>query len=159
MSAASSINHNVRLVVDNSSLDSDEGQKINYVSEGVFYQPRSASVKSGSEDVSDSLGRSEIDAKIAASEARMETKIVRLEGKIDALIGLSTTISSHQDANASSLKTNIWAATAIIVATILGLFAIAATIGPSAFSFGAQMRDLVRSEVQSQTNTRIGPQQ
>jgi len=91
------------------------------------------------------------DAKIAAAEARTDAKFERLMGRIDTIAADLRGDLKEMNAKldgintlVSSTKANIWVATGAIVAAIALAFAIALVVGPWAFGFGAQLRDMVR---------------
>ncbi|MCJ2092270.1 hypothetical protein MKK67_07145 [Methylobacterium sp. J-072] len=92
--------------------------------------------------------REEIDAKIAAAEARGDTKLKGLEGKIDLLI---QTLGEVRNDN-RSLKTNIWTVCAIIVAAIVGVAGIIAAVVPFAFQTGIQFKDLTDQAIATRSS-------
>lgn len=103
-------------------------------------------------DVTESL----VDAKIAASEARsatagariegkMDTGFARMEGKLDALAGTLTEMRS----DSRSVKSNIWAATAVIFAALALTVGVTIAVLPWAIGFGSSMRDLARDEAKA----------
>jgi hypothetical protein len=81
-----------------------------------------------------------VDAKIAAAEARTDAKFSSVLAKLDTLTG-----------EVRSARSSIWTAAFAIMGLIVALVAIIATVAPSAFSMGAQVRDIARSEVQQST--------
>lgn len=97
--------------------------------------------------------REEIDAKIAASEARGAIDIVRLEGKLEAF---AATLSGKMDA----LQTSIQNAAAynrdtrsLIIASAFALAALIvgmATYGDALFGRGMNVRDMVQAVVHEQ---------
>jgi hypothetical protein len=97
--------------------------------------------------------REEIDAKIAASEARGAIDIVRLEGKLEAF---AATLSGKMDA----LQTSIQNAAAynrdtrsLIIASAFALAALIvgmATYGDALFGRGMNVRDVVQAVVHEQ---------
>ena len=94
--------------------------------------------------------REEIDAKLAASEARAETRAVVSDGKLDAVLAKLVSIGEKMDdvrADNRTTRANLWAVCAIVVAVIIGMGAIVITIAPAAFTFGSQVRDMVQKEV------------
>jgi len=123
--------------------------------------------------------REEINALIAASEARNETKLTRLEGKIDALAAtISGAISENAVASSGqfealksqveSLKekvaasdqfnheakttviTTIIASALALAALFAGLFLGVATYGDAIFGRGMNVRDVVQAVVKEQ---------
>lgn len=98
------------------------------------------------DDMSDGPTRDEIDAKIGRASAETETKIARLEGKLDLVLtkldDVSTRLRDVRDDN-RSIKSNAW-----IIA--FGIAAIILAVGfgvPAVFSNGLQTRDVVHSEI------------
>lgn len=89
------------------------------------------------------------DYKIAAAEARSDTKIARLEGKIDVLAlsinALGAKIDS-QRSEASSNRNVIISVTVGTALTIVALTYAALSYGASTFYNGTVVRDLVHSE-------------
>jgi hypothetical protein len=94
--------------------------------------------------------REEINAVIKPSEAGTETKIARLEGKIDTLAAM---LLGRLDALDEYNRTTRW----MLFATFLtGIFAIAAlivgmaTYGDALFGRGMNVRDVVQSVIKEQ---------
>jgi hypothetical protein len=101
--------------------------------------------------------REEIQAQIAASEARGDTKIARLEGKLDLVISKLDGINVRFDdargdarearatAHSDNIATraNIWVAALGLIAAIVAIYA----LFPTFFDMGSKMRDLVEKEV------------
>jgi hypothetical protein len=80
-----------------------------------------------------------MDAKIAAAEARTDTKIVRLEGKLDLVISKLDLINeSYRGVKEGqrAVITNIWVVFAALAAIILGSIAAA----PLIFDLGMRLR-------------------
>ncbi len=83
-------------------------------------------------------------AKIAAAEVRTDTKVVRLEGKIDLVLsrldGMSAKFDALRDDNRSA-RANQWIigfGLAVLIVAVAALF-------PVFFSIGTQVRDLVHT--------------
>jgi Fe2+ transport system protein B len=98
-------------------------------------------VKGNGERAMADLTREEIKAQIEASEARTETKIARMEGKLDLV--LSKLDSAKGDSLA--IRTNQWVIAfglAVLIVAVVALF-------PVFFGIGTQVRDMVDSAVQS----------
>jgi hypothetical protein len=94
--------------------------------------------------------REEIDAKLAASEARMETRAAISDGKLDLVLAKLASIGEKMDDVRSDNRTtraNIWAVCAIVVTTIVGMAALVIAVAPAAFTIGAQVRDMVQKEM------------
>jgi hypothetical protein len=88
------------------------------------------------------ISREEIKAHIDASEARGETKIARLEGKLDLVLSRLNDVNE----NVRSSKANQWViglGLAVLIVAVVALF-------PVFFGMGTQIRDMIHSEVQSQ---------
>jgi hypothetical protein len=83
-----------------------------------------------------------VDAKVAAAEARTDTKVVRLEGKVDLVL---SKLDELRDDN-RSVRANQW----VIGFGLAVLIVAVAALLPVFFSMGTQVRDLVHSEIQSQ---------
>jgi hypothetical protein len=94
------------------------------------------------------MNREEIDAKIAASEARTDTKFARLDGQIAQVLLKLDTI--HADN--SSVKTNVWAGVGLIVAVIALLAGVTFALGPAAFMAGLDIHDRIETSVKSATS-------
>jgi hypothetical protein len=103
---------------------------------------------SGKADMSEQ-NREEVDAKIAASEARGETKIARLEGKLDLVLARveASTAAAERAADEVHRNSNTaWQAAGVVIAALALLF----TLGQWMYGSGAQLRDAVRAEVELQ---------
>jgi hypothetical protein len=97
-----------------------------------------------------------VDAKIAAAEARTDTKIVRLEGKIDLVLSKLDSISqTYKDVREGhrSVIANIWIVFAALAAIIIGAVAAA----PVIFDLGMKVRETITKEVQERTLTQPSP--
>jgi hypothetical protein len=87
-----------------------------------------------------------LDAKIAAAEARTDTKIMRLEGKVDLVLSNLSNMTSKFDAlrdDNRAVRANQWViglGLAVLIVAVAALF-------PVFFSIGTQVRDLIHSEV------------
>jgi hypothetical protein len=92
--------------------------------------------------------REEIDAKIAASEARNDTKFARLEGQMAQMLQKLDTI--HEDNR--SVKTNVWAGVGLIVAVIALLTGVTFALAPAAFTAGLDIQDKIEQSVRSVTS-------
>jgi hypothetical protein len=100
------------------------------------------------------VSREEIDAKIAASEARTEIKITRLEGKLDLVLAKIDSVreeNNHQFSSAKddsrAIRANQWVIAfglAVLIVAVVALF-------PVFFGIGVQIKDIVAHEVASQT--------
>lgn len=97
---------------------------------------------SGVDDMADQT-REEVDAKISASEARTETKIARLEGKLDLVLSKL----DHVAEDNRSTRANQWVIAFGLAVLIVGV----AALFPVFFGMGAQLRDMVRDEVVNST--------
>jgi len=79
-----------------------------------------------------------IDAKVAAAEARTDAKFAQVLAKLDSM-----------DKQGSNTRSTVWQAAFAIMGLIVALVALAATIVPSAFSTGANMREMARDEARA----------
>jgi hypothetical protein len=88
--------------------------------------------------------REEIQAKIEASEARNDTKIARLEGKLDLV--LQTLQSSRDEArdNRRAIIANGW----VIFGALIVVIGIVITVAPAVFDLGFRLRESITKEVQ-----------
>lgn len=103
--------------------------------EGMAALPSSDKQWTGEQSMSDPPTREEIDAKMAAAEARTDTKLAKLEGKLDLV--LTEVRSAKQEAKEDSRTNrnlNIGLA-AIIIAVI----ALIATFGPQMLDLGTRL--------------------
>lgn len=94
--------------------------------------------------------REEMKAEVALAEARTDTKIARMEGKLDLVLSKLDHSNSRFDDIRSDYRTiraNIWVVGLGLLVAIIGV----AALFPVFFGMGAQVRDLVHSEIQSQT--------
>ena len=93
-----------------------------------------------------------VDAKIAASEARSEIKIVRIEGKLDLIANTISGLSSKMDDQKREASSNRnWIIGTIIVA--LGLMIAIMSYGATTFYNGTVIRDMVnRPQPTAQTH-------
>lgn len=112
-------------------------------------------ISTGLEDepVSSTPSSGEVDAKIAASEARSETKIVRLEGKLDLVLSRMDGIGRDMDNIRHDIRSSRATVIAVVVAVGIGIAALMATMFgslPSFFGMSTYIHDLVTREVHSQ---------
>jgi hypothetical protein len=94
--------------------------------------------------------REEIKAEIGTAEARTDTKIARLEGKMDIVIIKldavnESTLAMRRDVKDSerAIKANAWVIFAALAAILIGLIA---TI-PAIFDWGFKMREVIDKEI------------
>jgi hypothetical protein len=100
--------------------------------------------------------REEINAEIAAAEARTDTKIVRLEGKIDLVISkldaantINAAIRQEVRDSRRAVIANAW----VIFAAMVGIVAIVATVGPMIFDLGMRTREAISKDIQERLPT------
>jgi hypothetical protein len=88
--------------------------------------------------------REEIQARIDAAEARGDTKIVRMEGKLDLV--LQTIQSSREEArdNRRAIIGNLW----VIFGAVVVVIGILVTVAPVVFDMGFRWRETIAKEVQ-----------
>lgn len=121
--------------------DPDEGQDILFGERLDRLESAVEGLKRGSE-MSNPPTREEIQAQIAASEARGETKFARLEGKLDLVL------SKLDDAKDDGRHTRN---NVILVGVSLALLIIGSVaIAPVIFDLGSKFRETVTKEVQEQ---------
>lgn len=94
--------------------------------------------------------REEIDAKLAASEARTETRFAEMNGKVDLMLSRMDTLASavadsRQDSKEEARHTRqtLWAVAAIIVAIV----GIATTVWLGGIDVGSKISELVDQKV------------
>lgn len=99
------------------------------------------------------LTREEIQAKIEASEARTDTKIVRMEGKLDLV--LQTLQSTRDEArdNRRAIIANAW----VIFAALVAIVGILAAVAPVVFDMGSRWRETITKEVQDRVQDLNAP--
>lgn len=100
--------------------------------------PRYAGVKMATQD-------DLVDAKIAAAEARTETKVARIEGKLDLVLSKLGDVRDGQ----RSVVANIWVVFAALAAIIIGSIAAA----PVIFDLGMKLRETITNEIQQRLPT------
>lgn len=83
------------------------------------------------------------DAKIAAAEARTDTKLARLEGKIDRVLDSVETSRSEARDNRRAIIANVWVVFAAVAALIVGL----AAVFPTVYDLGAKNREAISRDV------------
>ena len=101
------------------------------------------------------ITRSEIDAKIDASEARTDTKFARLEGRFDLMMAKLDDVARQlvdvrQD-NKATRSTVVISVVSTGVALFLGLAAIIIGLAvglPAVYGIGTSTRDIIQTEVQ-----------
>lgn len=92
-----------------------------------------------------------IDAKIAASEARTDTKFAKLEGKLDLIVASLETVKGQAvDAKAEARTTRRYVVGTgfSLGALLLGMFGLYA----NAFNIGTRVDDIARTEAQQAYN-------
>jgi hypothetical protein len=121
-----------------------------FIDQDTFYRP---TVSQDSNKMSDPT-REEIQAQIAASEARGEIKMVRLEGKIENLGTLLVgKIDSLKDdvhkTDSYNRDTRLIVVATIVAATIAigGIVVAMATYGDALFGRGMNVRDVIQTTV------------
>jgi hypothetical protein len=87
--------------------------------------------------------REEVDAKIAASEARTDTKIARIEGKLDLVLSKLDSVRDDNRAN----RANQWIIGFGLAALMIAIVALL----PVFFGIGAQVKDMVDHAVEMHT--------
>lgn len=125
--------------------------------------PQIASQLKTEDAIMSNLTREEVNACIRASEATTETKIVRLEGKLDTMAAtIVGKIDSLRDDISNADKYNRDTRWVLIGTLITGLFALAglilalATYGDALFSRGMNVRDVVQTLLKEQQEIQRG---
>jgi roadblock/LC7 domain-containing protein len=130
------VNDNVSLLASNTSISTSQ-----MVYGDVFGRSKDSAKMSD-------LTREEIQAQIAASEARGDTRVVRLEGKIDTLtatiIGKLDAANEKMSADHEYNRTTRWVMVGLAIA-IGGLMVGMATYGDAMFGRGMSVRDVVQT--------------
>jgi hypothetical protein len=143
---------------NNTTQDEDAHDSVIYVSEWNKH-PIPSGLKNRSpadklNTMDDNLTRSEIDAKIAASEARTDSKFARIEGKFDLVFEKLDRIHNDfnllREDNASlrndnkSLKYQIWGVGVGLAALIVAVISLL----PPFFGAGVQIKDIVDAAIE-----------
>jgi hypothetical protein len=116
-------------------------QVLQFVARGQIHQLAGENVQPLTGDHMTDQTREEVDAKIAAAEARTDTKITRLEGKIDLVISKLDTVLE----DGRSARSNMWLIGFGLAALVVAIWVAV----PSIFISGAQLRDLIESTIKS----------
>jgi len=114
-----------------------------------FNDEISASKESNMSDMT----REEVQAQIAASEARGDTKIARFEGKLDLVLAKLDSVNNSVTDKMKDVKDDVRSARAnqwVIALGLAVLIVAVVTLFPVFFGIGTQLHDMVHSEVQSQ---------
>lgn len=86
-------------------------------------------------------------AEIAAAEARTDTKIVRLEGKLDLVINKIDTADRNAADNRRAIIANGW----VIFGAMIVFIGIIVTIAPLILDFGFKLRETITKEIHDQS--------
>jgi hypothetical protein len=96
------------------------------------------------------LTREELDAKLTTVSAQTDTKLARLEGKLDLVItelrSVNDTYKNVRDGQRATIA-NLWVVFAALAAIIIGSIAAA----PVIFDLGMKLRETITKEVQERT--------
>lgn len=102
----------------------------------------------------------ELDAKLAAVEARGDAKLADAIGqsntKFAEIMGELRVIGthlSHIDEKSDKIRSNIWSAAGFIVASMIAIIALLATVVPWSIDYGADTDHRIRDEVTRQVHT------
>jgi hypothetical protein len=150
------------LNIDGSAYQANTAAPIATLPTGEFTIHAAAQIVPSSKAKAKSMAAQDdlVDAKIAASEARGDTKIARMEGKLDLVISKIDAMNIRFDdargdarearatAHSDNVATraNIWLAFFGIVAVIVAIYA----LFPTFFDMGSKMRDSIEKEVTRQ---------
>ena len=88
----------------------------------------------------------ELNAKLEAVEARTDTKIVRLEGKLDLVLEAVRSTKEEGRDNRRAVIANLW----VIFGALVVLIGIIVTVAPVIFDLGSKFRETVTKEIQEQ---------
>jgi hypothetical protein len=105
----------------------------------------------GGGGTSGSMDPAIVDAKIAASEARTDTKFAKLEGKLDLIVASLNVING----NATDAKSEARTTRRTIIGTGISLGALIlaiAAFGVNTFTLGSRVDDIARVEAQQTYN-------
>lgn len=150
-------------------------QEASYGQSGAQYQSESSNIapfpgRNASGVTMAEITREEIDAKLATVKAEMGRDVERILGRVETLAseirGDFKELRSEFDGDfketratlnglqsqVSSTKTNIWAAAAVVIAALALVVAVALVVGPWAFGFGTQLKDMVDHSVESHSS-------
>jgi hypothetical protein len=118
----------------------------------LLFDPNKKSIANASAKMAD-LTREEVQARIEASEARTDTKIVRMEGKLDLV--LQTLQSTRDEArdNRRAIIANLW----VIFAALVAIVGILAAVAPVVFDMGSRWRETITKEVQDRVQDLNAP--
>ena len=89
--------------------------------------------------------REEIDAKIAASEARTETRLAEMNGKFDLMLSKMDALHSEVVRTEKRVDSAKWTMIAVFIAAVFA----GAGLLASGIGVGSAFRDIVRQEVQA----------
>jgi hypothetical protein len=116
---------------------------------GEIHAPPPIDLPKESARVMADMSRDEIKAEIALAEARTDTKIARMEGKLDLVLSKLDGVRDDY----RNTRSNQWVIGLGLAVLIIGMVA----LFPVFFSIGAQVRDLVHTEIQSQSGPKVPP--
>jgi hypothetical protein len=99
--------------------------------------------------------REEIDAKIDAAEARTDTKIARLEGKLDLIVEAVRSSRDEAREGRRAIIANSW----VVFGALVVIIGILYTVAPMIFDLGFKWRETISKEVETQFQKRSNMQQ
>ncbi len=94
-----------------------------------------------------------MDAKIAAAEARTDSKFAAVLARLDVINEQLRT--SREELRVT--RSNVWSAAFAVMGLIVALAALAATVAPASFTAGLSMRELAREEARASLEARLAP--
>lgn len=91
------------------------------------------------------ITREEIDAKIAASEARTDTRLAEMSGKFDLMISKIDSLHNDLSRTEKRVENAKWTMVAVVIGAVLA----GAGLLASGVGIGSAFREIVRQEVQA----------
>lgn len=119
----------------------DHWQKVNALRHSAHLKDGDGGGTLGSMTVT----REEIDAKIAASEARTETRLAEMNGKFDLILSKIDSLHGEVVRTEGRVETAKWTMIAVFIAAVFA----GAGLLASGIGVGSAFRDIVRQEVQA----------
>ena len=107
-----------------------------------------------------------IDAKIGASEARTDSKFEQLlrhidlgraeiSARLDSMDARMAHIEAQNSATRSNVRANVWGAAGFVVASMIAIVALLATVAPYAFDKGQETARAMRSDIATEVAAQL----
>ena len=122
---------------------SDGGRLDNYLESASPPSVHNLLSKQAQDAAMTDITREEIRAQHEAIEARVETKVTRLEGKLDLLLSSVQTGRDETRESRRAVIANIWVFFGAVV-VVIGIFI---TVAPVIFDMGSRWRETISKEV------------